>query len=46
MLIDEQYEHARNLITSQEAILRKAAQVLLEKETISGEELKTLAASH
>jgi cell division protease FtsH len=46
LLIDEQYEHARNLITSQEAILRKAAQVLLEKETISGEELKTLAASH
>ena len=46
VLIDEQYEHARNLITSQEAILRKAAQVLLEKETISGEELKTLAASH
>ncbi|MBK9112100.1 MAG: ATP-dependent zinc metalloprotease FtsH [Nitrospira sp.] len=46
VLIDEQYEHARNLITSQEAILRKAAQVLLEKETISGEELKALAASH
>ena len=46
LLIDEQFERARNLITSQEAILRKAAQVLLEKETISGEELKTLAASH
>ena len=46
LLIDEQYERARNLITSQEAILRKAAQVLLEKETISGEELKTLAASN
>ena len=45
LLIDEQYEHARSLITSQEAILRKAAQVLLEKETITGEELKTLAAS-
>jgi len=45
LLIDEQYERARTLITSQEAILRKAAQVLLEKETISGEELKTLAAS-
>ena len=46
LLIDEQFERARNLITSQEAILRKAAQVLLEKETISGEELKALAASH
>ena len=46
LLIDEQYERARTLITSQEAILRKAAQVLLEKETISGEELKTLAASN
>ena len=46
LLIDEQFERARNLITSQEAILRKAAQVLLEKETISGEELKALASSH
>ena len=46
LLIDEQFERARNLITSQEAILRKAAQVLLEKETISGEELKALAESH
>ncbi len=46
LFIDEQYERARNLITSQEATLRKAAQVLLEKETISGEELKALAASH
>ncbi|MCI1279487.1 MAG: ATP-dependent zinc metalloprotease FtsH [Nitrospira sp.] len=46
LLIDEQYERARTLITSQEPILRKAAQVLLEKETISGEELKTLAASN
>ncbi len=46
LLIDEQYERARDLIKSQEAILRNAAQVLLEKETISGEELKTLAASH
>ena len=46
LLIDEQFERARNLITSQEAILRKAAQVLLEKETISGEELKALAASN
>ncbi len=46
LLIDEQYERARDLITTQESILRKAAQVLLEKETISGEELKALAASN
>ena len=43
LLIDEQYERARDLIKSQEATLRHAAQVLLEKETISGEELKALA---
>lgn len=46
LLIDEQYERARNLIQSQEAALRHAAQVLLEKETITGEELKALAAAH
>ncbi|MCC6965228.1 MAG: ATP-dependent zinc metalloprotease FtsH [Nitrospira sp.] len=44
LLIDEQYERARNLIKDQEATLRHAAQVLLEKETITGEELKALAA--
>lgn len=42
-LIDDQYERARALIKSQEPILRNAAQVLLEKETITGEELKALA---
>ncbi|MBA5869891.1 MAG: ATP-dependent zinc metalloprotease FtsH [Nitrospira sp. CR2.1] len=45
VLIDEQYERARDLIKSQEATLRHAAQVLLEKETITGEELKALAAA-
>ncbi|MDR4479765.1 MAG: ATP-dependent zinc metalloprotease FtsH [Nitrospira sp.] len=45
-LIDKQYERARDLIKTQEAILRSAAQVLLEKETITGEELKSLAAAH
>jgi len=44
LLIDEQYERARDLIKAQEATLRHAAQVLLEKETITGEELKALAA--
>jgi ATP-dependent Zn protease len=42
-LIDEQYGRARDLIKAQEASLRHAAQVLLEKETITGEELKALA---
>jgi cell division protease FtsH len=40
LLIDEQYLRARDLIKSQEATLRKAAQALLEKETISGENSK------
>jgi cell division protease FtsH len=44
LLIDEQYLRARDLIKSQEATLRHAAEVLLEKETITGEELKALAA--
>ena len=45
LLIDGQYERARDLIKTQEATLRHAAQVLLEKETITGEELKALAAA-
>ena len=44
-LIDGQYGRARTLIKSQEPLLRKAAQILLGKETITGEELKALAAS-
>ena len=45
LLIDEQYERARDLIKAQEATLRHVAQALLEKETITGEELKALAAA-
>ena len=44
-LIDEQYARARALIKTQEPLLRNAAQVLLGKETITGEELKALAES-
>jgi cell division protease FtsH len=40
VLIDEQYARVKGIITAQQAVLRKAAQLLLEKETISGEELK------
>jgi cell division protease FtsH len=43
-LIDEQYDRVRIILGSQEAILRQAASVLLTKETISGEELKTIVA--
>lgn len=41
-LIDEQYDRVRDILRSQEPILRKAASVLLTKETISGEELKAI----
>jgi cell division protease FtsH len=41
-LIEEQYGRVRALLASQEEILRKAAQTLLVKEVISGEELKAI----
>ena len=41
-LIEEQYERVRTLLSTQENLLREAAQALLNKETISGEELKAI----
>ncbi len=41
-IIDEQYGRVSGLLGKQEPVLRKAAAVLLEKETISGEELKVI----
>ncbi len=41
-IIDEQYGRVSGLLGKQEPVLRKAAAVLLEKETISGEELKII----
>ncbi len=41
--IDEQYGRVRTVLADQEAVLRAAAQELLRKETITGEELKTIA---
>jgi cell division protease FtsH len=41
-LIEEQYGRVRALLASQEEILRKAAQTLLVKEVISGEELRAI----
>lgn len=42
-IIDEQYGRVRTLLASQKEILRAAAQTLLQKETISGDELKEIA---
>ncbi len=41
-IIDEQYGRVRALLTDQEAALRAAAQSLLSKEVISGDELKAI----
>jgi cell division protease FtsH len=41
-IIDDQYDRVRTLLGQREAILRKAATVLLEKEVITGDELKTI----
>jgi cell division protease FtsH len=45
-LIEEQYGRVRALLASQEDILREAAQTLLNKETISGEELKAIVSGN
>jgi cell division protease FtsH len=41
--IDAQYVRARELLGTRQELLQKAAAVLLQKEVISGEELRTLA---
>lgn len=41
-LIEEQYSRVRVLLAARKDILREAAQTLLHKETISGEELKAI----
>jgi cell division protease FtsH len=43
-IIDQQHSRVRSLLNSQQDILRKAATVLLGKETITGEELKAIIA--
>ncbi len=43
-IIDAQYERVQALLRTKEGVLREAAQVLLGKETISGEELKAIVA--
>ncbi len=41
-IIDEQHDRVKTLLDSRQAILRDAARVLLSKETITGDELKTI----
>jgi cell division protease FtsH len=43
-IIDAEFERARAVLRRYEPMLRKAAQVLLSKEVISGDELKAILA--
>lgn len=45
-IIEEQYGRVRALLASQEDILREAAQTLLNKETISGDELRAIVSGN
>jgi len=42
-IIDTQYARTTQLLRSKTQVLKKAAQALLEKETLSGEELRAIA---
>lgn len=42
-IIEEQYARVTTLLTAQQQILRDAAEVLLQKEVITGDELKEIA---
>jgi cell division protease FtsH len=41
-IIDEQYQRVTGILTMQEKILRETAQLLLTKETITGDEVKVI----
>jgi cell division protease FtsH len=43
-IIDEQTGRVKTILSKQQEVLRRAAAVLLEKETITGEELKAIVA--
>jgi len=43
-IIDEQYARVMTILGAQQDVLREAATALLSKETITGEELKTIVA--
>jgi cell division protease FtsH len=44
-IMDQQYGRVRSILGAQQEALRKAATVVLEKETITGEELKAIVSS-
>ena len=43
-IIKQQYETAHNILDSKKTLLKKSAELLLEKETIEGDILKQLIA--
>jgi cell division protease FtsH len=45
-LVDEAYQRAKQVLTSNRALLDKLAQMLMEKETVDAEELQNLLDSH
>jgi cell division protease FtsH len=45
-LVDEAYQRAKQVLTSNRALLDKLAQMLVEKETVDAEELQNLLDSH
>jgi cell division protease FtsH len=45
-IIDQQYARVRAVLGAQHEALRKAAAVVLEKETITGDELKAIVSAH
>jgi cell division protease FtsH len=44
-IIDEQYVRVKSILTERLGILRQAAAVLLQQETITGEELRDIVAA-
>ncbi|MEK7870710.1 MAG: hypothetical protein AAB271_10275 [Nitrospirota bacterium] len=45
-IIDEQYERVKRLLDQRKAALVEGARVLLEREVISGSELRTIMDTH
>jgi ATP-dependent Zn protease len=41
-IMDEQHGRVRTMLSAQQTVLREAAALLLNKETMSGEELKAI----
>jgi len=46
LLVDAAYKQAKQVLTSNRALLDKLAQMLVEKETVDAEELQNLLDSH